>query len=346
MRILIIGGTGLISTAITRLLTERGDDVTIYNRGHSEARVSGDFKRILGDRRDYHAFEAQMADAGYFDCVIDMICYLPEDAKSAIRAFQGRIGQYIFCSTVDVYTKPASSYPITESAERKPDSGFPYALNKAICENILLSAHERGDFPVTIIRPAQTYGEGGSLVHTFGSGTYYLDRMRKGRPIIVHGDGSSLWVACHRDDVSGAFVGAVGNKKAFGKAYNVTGEEWMTWNQYHQGVAQAMGVMCPTLIHIPTDLLAKIAPRLANWCVVNFQFNNIFDNTLAKDELGFRYTIPWVEGVRRTVNWLNENGRIENCDNYPFYDRIINSWKRLGAVIGNELADLEEGLKA
>ncbi len=114
MKVLIIGGTGLISSAITRLLTERGDDVTIYNRGRSETHVTGNLKRMLGDRRDYPTFEAQMAGAGYFDCVIDMICYLPEDAKSAIRAFQGRIGQYIFCSTVDVYTKPESSYPVTE----------------------------------------------------------------------------------------------------------------------------------------------------------------------------------------------------------------------------------------
>jgi nucleoside-diphosphate-sugar epimerase len=276
-----------------------------------------------------------------FDCVIDMVCFLPEEAKSSIRAFRGRVRQYIFCSTMDVYTKPAKRYPIKEDEERQPSSSFPYAVNKAACENVLLEAHGRGDFPLTIIRPAYTYGEGRGLVHTLGWGTYYLDRVRKGKPIIVHGDGTSFWVACHRDDVARAFVGAVGDAKAFGKAYHVTGEEWMTWNSYHQGVAEAMEVSPPPLVHIPTDLLGKIAPKQASWCVENFHFNNIFDNTEAKNDLGFRYTIPWMEGVRRVVAWLDEHGGIENSDDYPFYDRIIAAWERLGKSMALDLGDLD-----
>jgi len=341
MRVLIIGGTGLISTAITRLLVERGDDLTLYNRGISPTRIPGHAKRIQGDRTEYAAFEAQIAEAGRFDCVIDMVCFLPKDAESAVRAFRGRVGQFLLCSTVDVYTKPASHYPITEDEDRQPSPSFPYASNKAACESILLAAHQRGDFPLTIIRPAQTYGEGRSLVHTLRSRTYYLDRLRKGQPIIVHGDGTSLWVACHRDDVGRAFVGAVGNRKAFGRAYHVTGEEWMTWDGYYQGVAQAMEAPPPTLVHIPTDLLGKVAPKLAEWCVVNFQFNNVFDNAAARADLGFRYTIPWVEGARRTVAWLDAHGQIENSDDYPFYDRIIVAWERLGTDMGRDLADLD-----
>ncbi|MCW4027045.1 MAG: NAD-dependent epimerase/dehydratase family protein [Candidatus Bathyarchaeota archaeon] len=245
MRVLIIGGTGLISTAISRFLIGRGDDVTLYNRGITEARIPNKPKRILGDRTRYATFETQMTKEEPFDCVIDMVCFLPEEAKSAIRAFQGRVRQYIFCSTMDVYTKPAKRYPIKEDEERQPSSSFPYAVNKAACENILLEAQGRDDFPLTIIRPAYTYGEGRGLIHTLGWGTYYLDRVRKGKPIIVHGDGTSFWVACHRDDLARAFVGAVGNTKAFGKAYHVTGDEWMTWDSYHQGVAKAMAVSRP-----------------------------------------------------------------------------------------------------
>jgi len=341
MNVLIIGGTGLISTAISRFLIERGDDVTLYNRGVTEMRIPYKPKRILGDRTDYAAFEAQMAKAGPFDCVIDMVCFLPEEAESAIRAFQGRVRQYIFCSTVDVYTKPAKHYPIREDEERRPSSTFPYALNKAACENILLEAHQRGDFPLTIIRPAYTYGEGRGLIHTLSWGTYYLDRVRKGKPIIVHGDGTSFWAACHRDDVARAFVGAVGNTKALGKAYHVTGEEWMTWNRYHQGVAEAMTVSAPPLVHIPTDLLGKILPKQASWCVENFHFNNIFDNTAARNDLGFRYTIPWVEGVRRVVAWLDEHGGIENSDDRPFCDGVIEAWERLGESMAGDLADLD-----
>ena len=341
MRILIVGGTGLISTAITRLLVARSDDVTLYNRGVTESQLAGSPKRIQGDRTEYAAFESQMAKAGSFDCVIDMVCYKPEEAESAIRAFKGRIGQYIFCSTVDVYTKPARHYPVREGAERQPARSFPYAFNKAACERVLETAHQRGDLPVTMIRPAHTYGEGGGLIHTLGWQTYYLDRVRKGKPIIVHGDGTSFWATCHRDDVGRAFVGAVGNEKTFGKAYHVAGEQPMTWDAYHQGVAEAMGAPQPTLVHIPTALLGKVAPQAAEWCVENFHFNNVFDNTTAKTDLGFQQTIPWVAGVHRTVAWLDEHGRIEDSDDYPFTDRIIAAWDRLGNGMAQELADLD-----
>jgi len=340
MKVLIIGGTGLISTAITRLLVERNEDVTIYNRGLSAAQIPEDVERIFGDRKNYAVFEAQMRGAEPFDCVIDMVCFLPEDAESAVRAFGGRIRQYVFCSTVDVYTKPAQRYPIREDEERKPSQSNPYAWNKAICENIFLEAHRRGDFAVTIIRPAYTYGEGRGILHTFGLGTYFVDRIRRGKPIIVHGDGTSFWVACHRDDVAQAFVRAVDNTRAFGKAYHVTGEEWMTWDRYHQGVAEAMNATPTMLVHIPTDLLGKVLPRQARGCVQNFHFNDIFDNASAKADLDFRYRIPWVEGVRRTVRWLDEHGLIENSDNHPFYDRILAAWESLGTKMACDLATI------
>jgi len=337
MRVLIIGGTGLISTAITRELAARGDEVILYNRGLTQAPLPAGVYTIVGDRKEYAAFEAQMAEAGRFDCVVDMVAFLPQDVQSALRAFRGHTAQYLFCSTVDVYTKPARHYPVREDAERKPWPSFPYAANKAACEEVLLEAQRRGELAVTIIRPAQTYGEGGALVHTLGFGTYYLDRIRRGKPIIVHGDGRSLWAACHRDDVGRAFAQAVGNPRTLSKAYHVTGAEWMTWDRYHQGMAEAMGAPEPRLVHIPTDLLAKVAPKEAEWCVVNFSFNNIFDNAAAVADLGFQYTISWVEGVRRAVAWLDERGRIENSDKYPFYDWLIAAWERLGAAMAQEL---------
>jgi nucleoside-diphosphate-sugar epimerase len=340
MNVLIIGGTGLISTAITRFLVERGDDVTIYNRGKRTADVPSNIKRIQGDRKDYGAFEKQMSKLKHFDCVIDMVCFLPEDAESAIRAFTKRTEQYVFCSTVDVYTKPAKRYPITEVAEKQPNLSFPYALNKAKCERILFNAHQHGDINLTVIRPAYTYGEGAGIVHTFGWGTYLLDRIRRGKPVIIHGDGTSFWAACHRDDVGRAFANSAGNKKAFGKAYHLTGEEWMTWDRYHQVIAEAMGAPSPRLVHVPTDFLGKIAPQQAEWCVENFHFNNIYDNSAARADLWFRYTVPWVTGVRRVVNWLEQHDGIENSDVYLFYDRIIDAWEHLSENMKQELADL------
>ena len=328
MRILIIGGTGIISTGITRLLIERGNDVVLYNRGLRPSQVEGNYTTITGDRKEYAAFEKQMAEAGTFDCVIDMVCYLPEEAESALRAFKGRTAQYIFCSTVDVYTKPAASYPITEDAEKLPSTKFMYGYNKARCEELLFAAHERGDLTVTSIRPGHTYGEGGNnLLHALGRGTYHVDRLKKGQPIIVHGNGTSFWPTCHRDDVAVAFVGAIGNEKTFGRGYHVAGEEWITWEGYHQGLAEAVGAQPPKFVYIPTDVLVRLAPQEAMLTEVNFSYNNLFDNTAAREDLGFRVTIPWVEGALRTVKWLEDNDQLEKSEDFPLYDQIIEAWQ-------------------
>ncbi|NKB66790.1 MAG: NAD-dependent epimerase/dehydratase family protein [Candidatus Latescibacteria bacterium] len=329
MRVLIIGGTGIISTGITRLLVERGDQVVLYNRGRSASQVAGGYTTITGDRKDFSVFEQRMQEAGTFDCVIDMFCFAPAEAESAVRAFQGRTAQYIFCSTVDVYTKPAAAYPITEEAERLPSETFSYAYNKARCEELLFAAHQRGDLAVTSIRPGHTYGEGGNnLIHPFGFGNSYIDRMKKGQPLILHGNGTSFWPTCHRDDVAVAFVGAIGNDKALGRSYHAAGEEWMTWEQYHQRLATAIGAPEPNFVYIPTDVLVRMAPGAAAWCQMNFSYNNLFDNTAAREDLGFRVTIPWVEGARRSVQWLEDNGRLEKSADHPTYDRIIEVWQQ------------------
>jgi nucleoside-diphosphate-sugar epimerase len=322
-------------------LVARGDEVTVYNRDRTSATapIPDGVRRIVGDRADRDAFERQMAEAGRFDAVLDMICFTPEDAESTVRAFRGRSNQLIFCSTVDIYAKPASRYPVREEEPGRYTGSFSYAVDKVRCEEILLAAHERGDFPLAIIRPAATYGEGRGMVHSFGRATTYHDRIRKGKPIVVHGDGTAFWVSCHRDDVGHAFAAAAGNARALGKAYHTAGEEWLTWNRYHELVAEAMGAPPPTLVHIPTALLARVTPR-ARICEQNFQFNNLFDNAAAHADLGFRQTIPFVEGVRRIVTWLDANGQIEDSDADPHDDRIIAAWERLGPNMARELIDL------
>jgi len=338
MRVLIIGGTGLISTATARALAARGADLTLYNRGQADVPGPPGARVLHGDRKDFAAFERDLAGAGRFDCVIDMVCFLPAEAESAARAFAGRTRQLIFCSTVDVYTKPAASHPIREDSERAPRESFPYAANKGRCEKILARAAADGAFALTIIRPAYTYGEGRGMLHCFRGGLYYMKRIRDGRPVIVHGDGSSLWAAAHRDDVGLAFADAAGNEKAFGRAYHAAGEGVVTWNQYHQAVAAAMGAPAPRLVHIPTDLLARAAPRAAEWCVENFQHDNIFDNSAARRDLGYRYTIGLEEGVRRVVRWLDERGRIDDRDEPGFYQPLIDAWEHHGSAFAAEMA--------
>ena len=326
MKILIIGGTGLISTPLTSYLLSRGDEVTLYNRGGTVSRLPDGARVLRGDRRHYDAFENQMHRGGYFDCVIDMVGFGPQDAESAVRAFSGRTAHYVFCSTVDVYRKPATRLPYTE-AESYGGLNL-YGINKVSCERILLAAHARGDFPVTIIRPAYTYGPGRALLYPVGSAAGYLDRIRGGKPIIVPGDGNSLWVACHADDVARAFLAAAGNARVFGRAYHTTGEDWMTWNRYHEGVAEALGAPPPDLVHIPTDLLLKVAPDRTASVADNFQFNNIFDNRAAQTDLKFRCTIPWIEGVRTVAAWLKDYPAPVTAEETELDDRIINSWRR------------------
>lgn len=335
MRVLLIGGTGLISSAITQRLIDRGDQVTHYRRGQSDIYpVPVGVRTILGDRTDYPAFERQMAEAGVFDCVIDMVGYEPGDAASAVRAFRGRTGQFIFCSTVDVYRKPATRYPYVESEAYGGLNA--YSSNKVQCELILRAAHHASDFPLTILRPAYTYGEGRGPLNPFGGGTAYIDRLRKGKPIVVHGDGSSLWTASHRDDVAAAFVAAAGRVETFGKAYHITGEDWMVWNNYHRRVAAAIGAPEPELVHIPTDMLAQLAPKRAAIIAQNFQFNNIFDTTAAAHDLGFRNTITWEEGVRRMVAWLDERKQVANSDDDPNEDRLLVAWRRAAAQMRDD----------
>ncbi len=339
MKILIIGGTGTISTAVTTLLLEKGSDVTLYNRGNGK--IDG-ARCITGNRNDYASFEETMKKSGEFDCVIDMVNYTPEDAESVVRAFKGRLGQFIFCSTVDVYKKPAGMYPVKEDFQRGADPAFEYAHNKVLCENILEEAGNRGDFALTILRPAATYQDSSTPISLLGPGTALLKRIRRGEPVIVLGDGTSFWTSCHRDDVGKAFAQAVCNPDTYGKAYNVTGDEWMTWEEYYTTAARAMNAPATKFIPIPAGLLARMAPKSAEWCPLNFKFNSIYDNSAAKKDLNFKYTITWTEGVRRMIELHDGKGEIDGSPEYPLYDLIIQSYEEAGRKLAEELSLLDK----
>jgi nucleoside-diphosphate-sugar epimerase len=340
MKVLIVGGTGLISTALTRQLLERGDDVTLFNRGQTAVRIPPGATTVHGDRKDFPAFEALVQSGPRYDCVIDMICYRPEEAASLVRAVRGKTGHLVVCSTVDVYARPAQRYPIPED---HPLGGVSrYGQDKVACERLLWAAHEAGEVPVTVLRPAQTYGEGRDVIHVFGRAAGTWKRLRQGQPVIVHGDGSSLWVACHIDDVARAFAGAGANPAAFGRAYNVSGEEVMTWDEYTARAAEGLGAPPPRIVHIPTDVLARILPRRSRIIVENFRFHNVFDTASARRDLGFRYTVPFAEGVRRTAAWLDARGEIAGSDGSPWQDRIVDAWMRLGDGLAAGLEGIEE----
>jgi nucleoside-diphosphate-sugar epimerase len=326
MDVLVVGGTGLISTALTRQLVAAGHDVTVYNRGETTAEIPATVSVVNGDRTDFDRFEAQMHDIDPApDCVVDMVCFTPEAAESAVRAFAGRIDQFVFCSTIDVYHRPPPRNPVTEDAPRAPPVSD-YAAGKAAAEDVFFAADGEA-FDVTVVRPWNTYGESGTLVHTFGTGSSYVDRIRRGAPVVVHGDGTSLWGPCHRDDVARAFVGAIGTDAARGEAYNVTSEETMTWNQYHRRVAAALDAPDPDLVHVPTDVLRSVVPERTEMLRDHFQYSTVFDNAKASRDLGFEYTVEFETGVRRTVAWLDDHDAVEPMQTDSFVDELVEAWR-------------------
>jgi nucleoside-diphosphate-sugar epimerase len=338
MRVLIVGGTGNISTAISRELIKRGVDLTHFNRGERKPEWSASVPTIVGDRTQRKAFQDALAHEKTWDCVIDMVCYEPADAACDVEVFRGNTAQLIFCSTVDVYSKTPPAYPVSEAnGELCALASFPYGYKKVECEKILWEAHRRGDFALTVMRPAYTYNETWSPgIHSFGAQKYHLDRLRKGKPFILHGDGATISVATHRDDAAAAFVAAICNTRTYGQAYNVTGDEWMTQNHIWRTIARLMGAPEPDFVYIPTDLLGRLAPKEAEWCMENFRHNIIYDNSKAKRDLGFRYTVRYEEGARRSIEWLTSHNAIEDCAGYPFYDRLVETWKNHTAAMAAE----------
>jgi nucleoside-diphosphate-sugar epimerase len=245
-----------------------------------------------------------------------------------VRAFSGRCGQFLHCSTVCVYSGPVSQIPTTET-EPYHSIGT-YGKNKAICEQILLREFEDQGFPATILRPSHSYGEGGMVIRSFGSYDYMpqmIDRLRKGKPIIIPGDGNSLWASCHVDDVARGFIGTMGNDRCLGQAYNITGDEWMTWNTYHEQIAQVVGgTLNP--VHIATDTLREVCPAWAGNAYEIFEWPSIFDNSKIKRDTDYTgQTISFREGVRRTVAWLEEKGRVPDSDGQDYEDRLVAAYQ-------------------
>lgn len=318
MRILIIGGTGTISTSIERQATALGHEVWTLNRG-----VRAKTNRTIVVDRGSPEFVDAIRSSGPWDAVIEMICYHPNQLDSLVEACRGVAKRLVFCSTVDTYGHPCK-YPVTEDEPQTPLSD--YAVNKIACEQRLLAEHATGDLDLTIIRPACTYSDNGPLVHTFGWGTEYLDRIIKGKPIVVHGDGNSIWASCHADDIAPVFINACDSPAASGRAYHATGFQWLSWNSYHRTIAAALGAPEPELVHIPADVLNKMTPK-AGVTYLNFQYSSLFDNTAARRDLGFSPSITVGEATPRVVANIKAQGRLLNSDEDPHDDKIIAAWR-------------------
>ena len=319
MNILLIGGSGNISPAIARELLAGGHRLTVFNRGHHP--VEGAFQ-IVGDRNDHENFVRQMR--GYeFDVVFDQICYTARHAEDLAEAFAGRIRQLVFCSTVNTYVAPAPSYPVTENTPIGADPAFEYAWQKVQCERILQAAAAKGAFALTIVRPGATYNDSFTPISFFGSGAGLLYRLATGKPVLLLGDGSSLWGHAHRDDVGKAIAHAAGNERAFGECYTVAAKEVMTWEQIYTVIAEEMGAPSPQFVCVPYFVLDSLTGEKNSWNKLNFRFNNIFDSSKAERDLGYRYTVSWREGVRRFLAENRRLGTICAAAEDPRYDDIV-----------------------
>lgn len=324
VRTLILGGTGLLSTSVAQALIDRGDDVTLINRGRTPSRLSGSFRQCVGDLADAEGFTALVRCQSPWACVIDTIS-TPVTAPHVSAACAGCTRQLVFCSSSNVYTRPFLHHPVRE--DHPLGAQFASGTGKITCEEIHREAARRGDYALTVIRPGQICGEGGGVLHSLGQVSGFLDRMRQGKPVVVHGDGLGLWSALHADDIASIFASAACNPVAFGGTYNAMGEEWLTWDQYHERIAQVLEVTVPPLLHVPVEILCTIAPAAGDQARRTLQYPGIYDMSRARRDFGWKQRIPLIDGLRRTIGWLAAHDRIEPWDASPEYERIVSEWQ-------------------
>ncbi len=325
MKVLFIGGTGFISTAVSRLALEKGIELYHLNRGQRKSELTG-VQNLVADIHQPGAVQAALHDL-QFDVVVDWIAFKPEDIERDLALFQGRVKQFIFISSASAYQKPPAFPIITESTPLY-NPYWDYSRNKIACEERLLQAYRQEGFPVTIVRPSLTYDTNFPIA-IGGWGCYTLaDRLLKGKPIIVHGDGSSLWVVTHAEDFGQGFLGLVGNQQAIGHAFHITSDEVLTWDQIYLTIADALGVTA-NIVHIPSDYIAKIAPEKSGSLLGDKTWSAIFDNSKIKSFVpGFQAVIPFREGVRRTLAWFDadEKRRWINPDVTAQMEKILSAY--------------------
>lgn len=324
MKVLFVGGTGIISSAVSRLAIERGIDLYHLNRGESHRKIPG-VKTIIGDIRRIEETKEILKNFR-FDVVVNWISFIPEHVNTDIEIFSGITRQYIFISSASAYEKPISKLPITEETPLI-NPFWQYSRDKAECERILLNAYKSADFPVTIVRPSHTYDN--TLIPT-DWGYTILDRMLKGKKVIIPGDGTSLWVLTHNTDFAVGFLGLFGKKEAIGEAFHITSDELLNWNQIYKMIADELGVKL-NAIHIPSDFIAKYDPEHGAGLLGDKSHSVIFDNSKIKKLVPeFKCKIPFSEGIKEIIAWYknNPNWQLINDDINKSVDEIIEAYEK------------------
>ena len=299
LRVLFIGGSGVISSACSRVAVDSGIELSVLNRGRSAERpLPPGVNMLRADIREPGSVRDEIRDLE-FDAVVDWVAFTPEHVRADIELFRGRTGQYVFISSASAYQTPPARMPVTESTPLR-NPYWQYSRDKIACEDTLVAAYRKEGFPATIVRPSHTYDE--TLV-PFDGGWTVLGRMLAGKPVIVHGDGTSLWTITHHDDFARAFVPLLGHPRTLGEAIHITSDDVLTWNQIAEALAAALGVTA-RLVHVPSDAIAAADPDWGAGLLGDKAHSMVFDNTKLRGIVpGWRAVIPFEQGARQIAGW-------------------------------------------
>jgi nucleoside-diphosphate-sugar epimerase len=325
MKVLFIGGTGIISSACSELATQRGIDLYLLNRGQSPRHPAAGVKLLHADIRQRESVIAALGDMS-FDAVVDWVAFTPGQVQNDIELLRGRTDQYIFISSASAYQTPPHFLPVTESTPLH-NPFWQYSRDKAACEELLMDAYQTEGFPATVVRPSHTYDQ---TLLPFHGGYTNVARMRAGKKVIVHGDGTSLWTLTHHRDFAVGLVGLLGNPHAVGDVFHITSDEWLSWNQIYEIVAHAAGVE-PKLVHVPSDLIAAFDPEWGASLLGDKAHSMIFDNSKIRRLVpDFQTRIPFWQGVQEIIAWYDADQARQVLDPYfdALQDRLISVMER------------------
>jgi len=322
MKVLFIGGTGVISSACSALAIEQGIDLSLLNRGQSDRPPPEAARVITADIRNPDSVRSALGNER-FDVVVNWIAFTPEHIETDLALFRDRTAQYIFISSASAYQTPPATLPITEDTPLI-NPFWRYSQEKIACEERLMTARRDSGFPVTIVRPSHTYDR--TMVPLSGRYTP-IARMKAGRPIIIHGDGSALWTLTHHTDFARGFVGLLGHEKAIGEVFHITADFFQTWDQIALELASAAAVEAH-IIHVPSDTIAAFDQKLGESLLGDKAHSRFFDNSKIRSLVpDFQCRIPFSQGAREIIAWFDENPARQQIDeNYnALCDRIIDA---------------------
>jgi nucleoside-diphosphate-sugar epimerase len=318
VKVLFIGGTGIISSACSALAVEKGFNLYLFNRGGtSNRRPAPEGAHALSGDIHNPADMTRVLDEHKFDVVVNWIAYGATDVERDINTFQGKVGQYIFISSASAYQKPVQQLPITEETPLE-NPFWQYSRDKISAEKALEDAYIKDGFPITIVRPSHTYDK---TMLPFQGGYTFIERMRQGKAVIIPGDGTSTWVLTHHKDFAKGFVGLLGNPQAIGEAFQITSDMLLSWNQIYSYLAEAAGVELKA-VYVPSTVINKFDPEWGAGLLGDKMYSVIFDNTKIKSLVpDFKAEIPYSEGSKEIIAWYDQHPEAQVVDEE--FDQLI-----------------------